>query len=294
MKPRLDARRIVVILLVLAVPGCRKKVDSAPPVATPALTLNHSRASQGSPIEITYRFTVANDAPPFAQRYRVLAHVVDADNELMWTDDHDPQVPTTEWKAGQTIEYTRTIFVPMYPYIGEASLQMGLYAPDGKRLKLSGDDTGQRAYRVAKLQILPQTENVFLIFRDGWHPAEIAKNTSSIEWQWSKKEATISFRNPRRDSIFYLDIDNPGGMFKETQTVDVRLGGQVVDHFTLAPKEELIRRVRLSAVQLGAADMVDVKIQVDKTFVPALLEPSSGRDPRELGVRVFHAFVEPR
>jgi hypothetical protein len=31
---------------------------------------------------------------------------------------------------------------------------------------------------------------------------------------------------------------------------------------------------------------------VDKTFVPALMNTAS-KDPRELGVRVFHAFVLP-
>ncbi len=34
--------------------------------------------------------------------------------------------------------------------------------------------------------------------------------------------------------------------------------------------------------------------QVDKTFVPALVTASNSKDPRELGVRVFHAFVDAR
>ena len=34
----------------------------------------------------------------------------------------------------------------------------------------------------------------------------------------------------------------------------------------------------------------DVRLEVDKTFVPNRLSPAS-KDPRELGVRVFHAVV---
>ncbi len=57
-----------------------------------------------------------------------MVHVVDTDDELMWTDDHEPPTPTTQWKPGQTIEYTRTVFVPVYPYVGDATIQLGLYS----------------------------------------------------------------------------------------------------------------------------------------------------------------------
>ena len=78
-----------------------------------------------------------------------MVHVVDSDDEMMWTDDHNPPMPTSQWKPGQTIEYTHTIFIPVYPYVGEASIQLGLYSiANQKRLPLAGDDAGQRAYRV--------------------------------------------------------------------------------------------------------------------------------------------------
>src|SRR5689334_5379004 len=105
---------VLVILAALALPACSRKAPPAPPVATPSVTLNHDRAPLGSPLEITYRFVVAPDAK-FDEDYRVMMHVVDADEEMIWNDDHNPPVPTREWKPGQTIEYTRTIFVPVYP-----------------------------------------------------------------------------------------------------------------------------------------------------------------------------------
>ena len=55
----------------------------------------------------------------------------------------------------------------------------------------------------------------------------------------------------------------------------------------------MLRKIALSAAVLGQEDIVELKIAVDKTFVPAQLSPSA-KDPRELGVRVFHAFVDPR
>src|ERR1043165_8883101 len=107
--------------------ACRKKDAPAPPVATPTVTLNHDKAPLGSPIDIHYKFVVANDAH-FAEDYRVMVHVVDADEELMFAFDHDPPKPTSQWKAGETIEYTKTVFIPIYPYVGEAAIQVGLHS----------------------------------------------------------------------------------------------------------------------------------------------------------------------
>src|SRR5207237_1675741 len=139
---------------------------------------------------------------------------------------------TSQWKARQTLESPGTVFVPIYPDVGEATIQLGLYSTaTQKRLPLAGEDAGQRAYKVAKLQLLPQTDYVFTVFKDGWHPAEVAEHNASVEWQWTKKEATLAFKNPRKDSIFYLDADNPGGVFKDTQRVQVALAGKPIDDF---------------------------------------------------------------
>lgn len=273
--------------------ACRKKEPAAPPLATPSVTLSHDKTPLGSPIDITYKFVVANDAH-FTEDLRVMVHVVDADEELIFAFDHNPPVPTTQWKPGQTIEYTKTVFVPIYPYVGEATIQLGLHSTaTQKRVALAGDDAGQHAYKVAKLQLQPQTENVFTVFKEGWHPGEIAEHNASVEWQWTKKDATLSFKNPKKDCVFYLDVDNPGSVFNEAQQVTVTLGGAVVDQFTLQPKQPELRKVALKAAQLGGGDVAELVISVDKTYIPAVVMAGS-KDPRELGVRVFHAYIDPR
>ncbi len=275
--------------------GCRSKQPDVPPVATPAVMLARPRAPLGSPVDITYKFVVASDAH-FDQDYRVMVHVIGAEEELIWTDDHFPPTPTTQWKPGQTVEYLRTVFVPPCPYVGEATIQLGLYSmATQKRAALKGEDMGQRAYKVATFQLLPPTENVPVIFKDGWHPTETAEHSScaSVEWQWTKKDAMLVFKNPKKDSTLFLDIDNPGGVFQESQQVQLSLGGQPIDRFTVTPKQEVLKKVPLTAAQLGTGDTVELQIEVDKTFVPALLPASGSKDPRELGVRVFHAFVQP-
>jgi hypothetical protein len=274
--------------------ACSREEPAAAPLATPSVTLNHDRAPAGSPIELTYTFVVADNAK-FTEDYRVFVHVVDTDEETLWFDDHFPSVPTSQWKPGQTITYTRTIFVPVVPYVGDATIQVGLHSmKDQTRAPLAGDEAGQHAYRVASIQLLPQTDNLFTVFKDGWHPAELASLDPPVEWQWTKKEATLAFRNPKKDATFYLDLDSPQKALHAEQLVQVTMGGQVVDQFTLVPEERMLKKIALPAALMGTADMAELQIVVDKTFIPSVVTAGTSKDPRELGVRVFHAFVDQR
>jgi hypothetical protein len=282
----------LVTSLSLGSAGCRSK--AAPePVAAPLITLSHDKAALGSPVEVTYRFEVVPSAPAFSENYRVFVHIMDNDEKLLWTEDHDPPTPTTEWKPGQKIEYVRTMFIPVQPYIGDASIQVGLHSlTTQKRVPLSGRDAGHNAYDVAKLELLPQTASVFTVFKDGWQNPEAAPNSQQIEWTWtSMPEATVAFKNPRKDCLFYLDLDNPSNAFPGGQRVQVKLADRILDGFTLPPAHQLLRKIPLSSAMLGSQDTVELKIDVDRTFVPAVVTPGASTDRRELGVRVFHAVV---
>ena len=248
--------------------------------------MSRDRVAIGSPVKFTYRFDVAQNTKIDGD-YRVFVHVLDPDGEQLWVDDHSPSVPTSQWKGGQTVEYTRTVFVPNYPYIGEARVRVGLYS-DERRLPLSGNEVSRREYEVAKFQLLPQSENIFLIYKDGWHAAEVAVDNPASEWQWTQKLATISFKNPKKDATFYLEYDARVDLFNPPQQVVLRIGDQTIGSFAASSKERALLTFPISAAQFGTGEMAELAMEVDKTFKPG------GGDPRELGIRVFHAFIEPK
>lgn len=262
-------------------------------MATPTLTLSRQNVPLGTPVDMTYKFVVANDAK-FTTNYHVMVHFGDQDEQLMYTDDHDPPTPTSTWKPGQTIEYTRTFFTPTYPYIGNATVEIGLYAPGEKlRVPMAGTDTGHRSYKVATFQLQPQTDGVPAIYSVGWHGVEGA-TANGVGWHWTKKDATLVVKNPKKDCVFYLDVDNPSPLVTAAQTVTVSVGPAMVDQFSLSPgKPAVLRKIAIGADGWGASDNVELKIDVDKTFVPAELSTTM-RDPRELGIRVLHAAVVPK
>jgi hypothetical protein len=274
--------------------GCSKKEAVEPPVATPTFTPSKTRVALGSPLEITYKFVVAPDAR-FDKNYRVMVHFLDSDDEQMWTDDHEPPTPTTQWKPGQTIEYKRTLFVPAYPYLGQATVRVGLY-DEGKRLSLNAQDKGRREYQVATLDLVSQTENVFVIYKDGWHTAEITTENSTVqtEWQWTRRNAVLTFKNPKRDVWFYLSADGRPDFLGQPQTVTVTAGDQQIDQFTIGDLTRVLRKVPVTAAQLGSGDMAEIKIDAGASFIPAQVPAAKSADSRELGIRVFHAFVDPQ
>src|SRR3979490_1299138 len=106
-RPSVSLGLAVLVILSSTLTACRRKEAPAPARAPPGVTLSHEKAPLGSPIDITYKFVVANDAH-FTEDLRVMVHVVDADEELIFAFDHNPPVPPTTWKPGHTTAHTRT------------------------------------------------------------------------------------------------------------------------------------------------------------------------------------------
>jgi hypothetical protein len=271
--------------------------DPEPPVATVSLQTSRSRLPLGSPVDLTYRFDVSPNAT-ITGDYRVFVHVKSATGDKLWDDDHTPPTPTSQWKPGQKIEYTRTRFVPVVPYLGEARIEVGLHR-ENERLPMQGSDPADRestdrSYKVGTVEFLPTSDSVFVIYKTGWHPDEFAPDNPALSWKWTQKTGVFSVRNPKADVTLFLEYDARPDLFTDKpQQVTISAGDQVVKTFAADATSPILLRIPVTAAQLGTADMTDFKVDVDRPFVPAKL-PAGGKDTRELGIRVYHVFVEAR
>ena len=90
-----------------------------------------------------------------------------------------------------------------------------------------------------------------------------------------------------------MELDGRGDGDGGRQHVSLVIDGRAVHEFEPEPEGRTFLRHRLSADQLGPNDIVEMAVHVDPTFVPAERDTGS-TDTRELGVRVFYLFVEPR
>ena len=261
---------------------------SVTPVAVPSFEVTTTHVPLGSPVEATLTFSVLPNAA-FDEDYRVFLHFLNDVGELMWAADHEPPRPTTEWKPGDRIEYTRTILVPLCPYLGETDVYIGLHSiEDGTRLPLDGDHRGQLAYRVGQLSLRPAVESIRLSYGSGWHLPE--HDSTCVQWRWSEKVGVISFDNPRNGALLYLNLDGGAARDDEPQTLTVSVGDRLADRFEIAPGNE-VHEIPLSASLLGDTNEVELRLEVDRTFVPVELPDSDNPDARTLGVRVLGAYL---
>ena len=278
------------LALLLAAFGC---AESRPPVATVTLGADRAEVPLGAPLNLRFRFDVAPDlAEALAEDYRVFVHFLDDREEVLWTEDHDPPVPTSQWRPGQSVEYDRRVKIPMYPYIGESSIAVGLYsAVDGTRVPLAGADLGQTSYRVASIRLDPQHESSFITYGEGWHPAEFSGD-GLLQWRWTTGRSVVSFRNPNRDARLVLELDGRPDLFDSPQRLSLAVGDRVLRELDIDTNQIVYLVDELSAADLGTESFVELELRVDPTFVPAELN-SEARDTRELGIRVFYIYFEP-
>jgi hypothetical protein len=297
-RPRLSAPAAIALVVIAAsalAGGCRRASD-APPVASVTLTASDARAAIESPIDFTLTFNVL-PGEAIAGDYRVFVHVLDSSGQVLWNDDHDPPVPTSQWKPGQTIQYTRTEFVPPAAHTGQATVEVGLYR-EGNRLPLQGaagaPDNGSRAYRVDALDLTPASDNIFLVYKNGWYPDEVTPTDPSLTWRWTQKSAALAFRNPRTDVTLWLQYTARPDLFAGTpQQVVIWSGDKTVATFAADSTDTTLRRIAIDAADLGTADMAEIRIDVDRTYTPSLI-PGAGKDDRTLGLRVYHVHVQSR
>ena len=125
-----------------------------------------------------------------------------------------------------------------------------------------------------------------LIYTGGWYPEETSPEST---WRWTHQTATLAFQNPKADATFYLEYAARPDIFADApQTVTVSVGDQVLQSFVADAAGRPRRRIPLPGTALGNEDIAEIRITVDRTFVPANRVVGS-HDTRELGIQVYHA-----
>jgi hypothetical protein len=283
---------LAVAVLLPATLACGRRKPTEVNDITPSFAVNRDRAPLGSAVEMTYTWTAGPSAKKLTQEYRALVHFLDAHRTLLFTDDHVPTPPPSTWEPGKTYSYTRTVFIPFYRYAGEVQVVMGLYPISGKgeRVGLKGEDTGLREYKVAKMELLPQTENIFLVYKDGWHSPESSAQNPGLERTWTKKDALVAFKNPKKDILIYLEADTNVKAFDAPPVLTLAVAGKTGVQVPITDSEVFMKKVRVKAADLGTEEWVDLRLSMNQSFVPKV-KNLNAMDDRELGLMVYHLFV---
>ncbi|HET7747337.1 MAG TPA: hypothetical protein VFM29_08550, partial [Vicinamibacteria bacterium] len=187
--------------------------------------------------------------------------------------------------------YTRTVFIPVYPYVGDVDVRIGLFpAGGGERVNLKGEDAGLREFKVARMEVLPQTENIFLVYKEGWHNPESSPQNPSQERTWTKKDALVSFKNPKKDIVIYLEADTNYKAFDVPPVLTVAVNNKTGLVVPIQDSEVFLKKIRVPAAELGQDEWVDLRLSMNQSFVPKL-KGVNATDDRELSLMVSKLYV---
>lgn len=256
----------------------------------PRMNVNKKSAEMGTPVEVTYSFSTKQDYVALNKNLTVFVHFLDPKKVMRFQDDHLPPKPTSEWRPGGNYNYTRTVFIPRNIPAGEYRVVMGIYSPEqAQRIVLDAKDSDHRSYDMGTLLIeIPPTEPI-VQYGQGWYDPESAPGDITNHWRWTKKEAILKVRNPKADALLYANVDAVPEKFQEPQTVTISVNNHPIDSFRVSGNQPLMKKYPVAKDLLGDNKLVEVKIAVDKTFVPA--SDKNSRDTRELGVRVYQLYL---
>ena len=246
----------------------------------------------GTSFDVGIRFDAAPNLVPLDDDHLVFLHVLDDAGEILWTDEHEPPVPTSAWRPGETLHYTRSVRVAAFPYFGPATVAVGLDLPrTDVRLLPARRNEGELPYATASLTLDPPADRSLITFDAGWYRMEFNRRNGR-EWRWTTGRADFSFPNPRRGVRLHADVQGRPARFESPQRLTLVNGERTLGETTLNTNRRVAIAYVLTADELGDDDIVRLALVADRTFRPQGRD--NDPDARELGVRVFDLFVEAR
>ncbi len=281
---------IAVILISLSFSGCGKKqemkgirlkLDLIPPSITDFLY-----------VKMNYEFAVSPEFKGLSDDFKIYVHFWRPKaNEMLMGDDHSPELPFSQWKAGETIRYSRVIFIPKFldeadldfEGLEKVNLSVGFHNPTVKDSKV------ELFHQVLDVQAASLNAPE-MVYEEGWFQPETnlsVPNPANQNWRWTTQKAVCTMENPKTDSL----LEIRGGVNKEKapdQKVIIKINEQVLEEF-IPETSEFAKKYILSKDMLGNGDELKLFIETDKTFIPKQSDPAS-TDDRELGVQVFFLY----
>ena len=190
--------RAVVAAALLVCCACAEERE---PVANVLVTTDRVEMPRGRHSSVSFRFNAFPGIASINGDHQVIVRFLDDDQEVIWQDDHFPPLPTTDWRPGQVIEYSRRVVPPLYPHIGDLIVAVGLHSPStAMNPPLLGEELGSGLYMGAIVTVTPRQESNLLLHDDGWYDKE---HDPAIDrrWRWTGQarmdnatEDSISFR----------------------------------------------------------------------------------------------------
>jgi hypothetical protein len=239
--------------------------------------------------DIQYTWRMKRNFKKIDQNLVAFVHFWHGSN-LIFHDNHRPEIPVSTWEPDQEYSYTRRIYIPLFidaldpEFKGTETLKLSI------GLSFPKDKAGKPLKKVyeKKLKVYPPpADTPQIVYDGGWFDFEIDPESYLKRWRWTAKEARCVVDNLRRDALLVIK----GGVEKDIlkdQNVIFRINGLILEEF-IPGKSHFEKFYRINKKMLGEKEQFSLIISTDKTFIPARINPDT-KDERELGVMVSFIY----
>ncbi len=245
-------------------------------------------------VNMSYEFTLRGSFQKLNKDYKVFVHFWRTNRkEMLFQDDHQPNKKTSAWQKGETIRYTRAVFIPQFlnefdiDFEGyeEIKISVGLYDPTPE-----SKENPILLYE-KKVEIQPASFNApEIIYNEGWNEPESDLRSADVfekSWRWTAQKAVCIIENPHKLSTLVIK----GGVAKTAlpdQKVTFKVNDTVLDEF-IPSENRFSKEYTLTPETMGPNEEFTLRIETDRTYVPAKINPAN-KDNRELGVQIFFIY----
>jgi hypothetical protein len=267
--------------------SCQKKAQ----VEGISLEINFSKDTLSDNLITDMKYTWRTDTSYVKtdSEYKVYVHFWHKNN-MLFQDDHLPEVATAQWEQENEYSYTRRIYIPKFidefdpQFKGEETLRLsiGLYSPYDRSGK-SKKDVFEKKIKV----LPPPLDTPEIIYEEGWYDQEINPEAFLKEWRWTAKEARCIVDNPHKDALLIIK----GGVNLDAikdQKIVFKINDMILDEF-IAEDSYFEKSYNIKKEMLGEGDEFYLDFFTDKTFAPAEIIPNS-KDERVLGMQVSFIY----
>jgi hypothetical protein len=276
--------------IILLASFCGKKIDRQG--VQLAMALAPETVTDSLFFKMDYEFKTAADFKKLGADYAVFVHLWRVNSkEMLLQDDHQPLKNTSTWTAGESIRYSRVVFIPQFlnefdvDFEGyeELKLTVGLYNPKAQAKPIILFEK--------KITIQPASINApEIVYDEGWNEIETdvnAKDSFAKSWRWTTAKAVCIIENPKKECTLIVK----GGVNKtvfQDQKLAFKVNGALLDEF-IPENSGFSREYTVTPQMMGDADEFSLRFECDKVFSPDKVFPNS-KDNRELGMQVFFIY----
>lgn len=285
------SRKILTLCLVLIVTvtviGCKKKTVIKG--LELEILFSEENLSDNLITNLQYKWKTSSEFVKLDQDFNVFVHFWHKNN-LLFQDDHNPEVPVSQWEPEKEYTYTRQIYIPTFidefdpNFRGEDSLRLsaGFVSPY--------DRTGDSKQEILdeKLKVFPPPlDTPEVIYEEGWYDLEINPDAYLKQWRWTTQKARCIIDNPHRDALLIIKGGVNANAF-DSQTVIFKINDLTLDEFI--PEDGIFEKsYSIKKEMLGDKEEFYLTIETDKSFIPAELS-SDTTDDRVLGLQISFIY----